>query len=181
FGIDYTINKKHSISADISLDKGDNESNMDFKTSQFAFETLTNQQFNTNNSDSHSDAFTLDLGYRYDIGDKGMRLDFASSYSENESDNTNLNENELIDSVDGTTVFSNNRDSQNQDNAQFSSRLDYTIPLKDRKGKFEAGIKYDDLTITDVNLFENFNTGNGAFEIDPNFTNAFEYNEQLFS
>lgn len=42
-------------------------------------------------------------------------------------------------------------------------------------------IKYDDLKITDANQFEKLNSNTGDFEVDPIFTNAFTYNEQVFS
>lgn len=143
FGIDYTINKEHSLSASISSDGGTNETDIDSETDQFAFETLNNRQFSHNYSESRNNAYTLDLGYRYDIGDKGERLDFASSYGENKMDNSNFNKNELIDIINNTNTSNSNRDSQDQDHVKYSSRLDYTLPLKDKKGKFEVGIKYD--------------------------------------
>ncbi|GAA3650281.1 outer membrane beta-barrel family protein [Flavivirga jejuensis] len=181
FGVDYTINKKHSVSVGISLDNGNNESGIDYITNQFAFEALTNQQFTTNANKTHNDGYTLDFGYRYDIGEQGARLDFASSYGENTLDSDLLNENELIDVSDDTTVYENNRDGQNQKNKQFSSRLDYVLSLKDKKGKFESGIKYDDLSITDANIFESFNTDTNVYNIDTDFTNSFEYNEQVYT
>lgn len=181
FGIDYTINKKHSVLAGISLDQSHIDYDVDFKTDQFAFNDLTNQQFNTNSNASHDDSYTLDFGYRYDIGNQGARLDFATSYGEKKADYNNWNESELIDVVNNLTTNNTNRDNQDQDNVQYSSRLDYSMPLKDKKGKFEAGIKYDDLKITDANVFESFDADNNAFEINPNFTNAFEYNEQVYT
>ncbi|WP_299671889.1 outer membrane beta-barrel protein [uncultured Polaribacter sp.] len=181
FGIDYTITKKHSVSVGISLNNDNNDSNIDFRTNQFAFKTLTNQQLNSNINDSHNNSYTVDFGYRYDIGNQGVRLDFASSYGENKSDNNTNIESELIDFENDNTTFTNSRDNQDQDNTQSSSRIDFTMPLKDKKGKFEAGLKYDDLIITDANLFENFNTNTNRFEIDANFTNAFEYNEEVFT
>lgn len=181
FGIDYTINKKHSVSVNVNLSNSNSDTEIGFATNQFAFEELTIQQFNSNNNKTHGNNFNLDFAYRYDIGTQGSRLDFASSYRENESDNNSTNENELIDVINYTSTFNINRDNQDQKNTQYSSRLDYVLPLNDKKDKFEAGIKYDDLSITDANLFENFNTDDNVFEVIPNYTNAFEYNEQVYT
>lgn len=181
FGVDYAINKKHSVSATMSLNNGSNDNNTDFTTHQFAFNTLTNQQFNTNSDNMQDKSYDLDFAYRYDIGEQGTRLDFASSYGFKKADYSNWNESELIDILNNTTSNNTNRDAQEQENTQYSSRLDYATPLKDKKGKFEAGIKFDDLKITDANRFESFDADANAFETNPNFTNAFMYNEQVYT
>ncbi len=181
FGIDYTINKQHSVWAYIMVNNGNGETQNDFSTNQFAFDNITNTQWNANKVNSDTRHYNVDLAYRYDIGDKGARLDIASNFGQNNSDLSNSNTNELVDAADSSVVNNRNRDNQTGENKQFSTRLDYLLPLKDKKGNFEAGLKYDDLFIADHNIFENFNAADNSYGVDLGFTNSFEYQEQVYT
>lgn len=181
FGVDYTINKHHSISGNVSLYTQDRNSQVDFTTDQFSFGSLTNKQLNANKSDNVQNSTSSDLSYRYDIDDKGARLDMAIHYRETDSDTDNTNFNELENVSEGSVLENRNQNSQKDKNKEFSGRLDYFLPFKDKKGSFETGLKYDDLSITNFNIFEIFNSSDGIYEPDPNLSNSFEYNEHVYS
>lgn len=80
FGIDYTINKEHSLSASISSDGGTNEMDIDSETDQFSFETLNNRQFNHNYSESRNAYLTNTFTFP-----KSLVLNVTSLISNGES------------------------------------------------------------------------------------------------
>ncbi len=181
FGIDYTINKQHSIWGSISVNNSNVETESNLNTLQFASGNLRNTQRNATISSKLVDSYNADFGYQYTIGTKGKRLDFSGNYGENKSDNNNANTNTIIDDLGGLEAQNKNRNNQDLNNEQFSMRLDYMSPLKEKKGNFETGVKYDDLSITNQNIFENFNATATSYELDSTFSNSFKYQEQVYT
>ncbi|TRX61821.1 outer membrane beta-barrel protein [Fulvivirga sp. M361] len=180
-GVDYTINKYHSIGGNVGFDNANTTTKTDFTTEKFEQENLLTTQLNFNDNSDEVRSHFADLAYRYDIGEKGARLDIAGNYRLNDTENNHLNSNELVLVNDLDSITTLNRDKKAQNNRQVSGRLDYTLPIKNRKWNFETGLKYDFLSIEDNNVLETFNEGGEAFQIDPTFTNSFEYREEVYA
>lgn len=76
-----------------------------------------------------------------------------------------------------TTAF--NTDA-NQDTKIFASKLDYNLPVNENSN-FEAGLKYSKIkTESDIMQFD-VDTNTGTQQLDPQNSDAFHYDEQIFA
>ncbi len=180
-GFDYTINDAHSLYVDYSLSRYDQSNSINFHSKQFIFNNLEKlfltETYKLNKTYSNG----FNFGYRYDIDDKGNRIDIAASYKNN---NLHSNENfeiSIIDFIENSEESSSSMYISNNTNRQFSYRFDYTLPIMENKKKIEFGAKFDNLRINDNDTFRDFNEENNVFETNPIFSNAFNYNESNFA
>src|SRR5690606_25066532 len=110
FDVDYTINNQHSFYVNYGISKSNNKSNSIFNSEQFSFEDLEMIYFTNSRVQDNQNVLLTSFGYRYDIDDKGMRLDLAGSYKrdndtknksflsiESNNNNSNIISNELDD------------------------------------------------------------------------------------
>ena len=118
------------------------------------------------------------LNYDIAIDSLGHELRFVFDYyqSTREADNdyTNVFFTESTDSI----IAQNERTSFSPiTNDIVSTQLDYTRPI--RKGSIELGAKYTTVDNESSTTFQNL--VEGTFIIDPNFSNAFNYQEQILA
>ncbi len=180
-GLDYTINSNHSFYLNYGLSNSKWRSSIMFNSEKFSFETLETTFFSDSKTLNNSKTDIANFGYRYDIGQKNARLDLAASYeNHNENNEKDLKNLELFPNSNNNIDVKNIDEVLNQVDA-FSSRIDFSLPLKDSNKKFEAGIKYDILNISNSNIFKKFNSETDNYEADPNFSNQFKYKENKFS
>lgn len=118
------------------------------------------------------------LNYDVAIDSLGHELRLVLDYyqSQREADNayTNLFFNASNDSI----IDQNQRKSFSPiTNDIVSAQLDYTRPI--RNGSFEMGAKFTNVDNESSTTFQNL--VEGTFVIDPNFSNAFNYQEQIIA
>lgn len=172
--VDYTINDYHSFYVNYGISKFDNKSSFVFNSSQFSFDSIEKSYFTDSRVLNNMDASLVNFGYRYDIGKDGMRVDMSGSYKHN----SDIKKRTFLNSESDADAFnsiSRAVDDVSDKIKELSYRVDFTLPLSGESNAIEAGIKYDDLAISNKNTFQ---SEMNDFEIENDYSNRFDYNEK---
>lgn len=186
-GSDYYISDKEVITASFLYkhSKDDNNNYVIYRDSFFEntpTRRLTEDDFDyyTYRSDNEQELDpTIEFALNYDkkFSGKGHNLKASFSYQDNvETESSDISENIYFnDKVFQEDVFlqrSSNEEGQNS----WRTQLDYTRPF-DNKGKLELGALGNFRNIDNDFQVESFI--DGAYVIDPNYTNNFVYRENI--
>ena len=153
-------------------------------TSTFRFNQI---QFNTNGNSntvsaipytSHSlnhnaiDGFDWNLDYTHKFKKEGHELDFSTQWSHNNgtTDFTNYY----------SGVFNNLRDNIVGVSNEYTLQADYTLPIN-KVFKLEAGGKSIFRRISSTSDYFLYDNNNMAFVVDPNNSNVYDYNQNVFA
>ncbi len=150
-----------------------------FRFNQIEFNTNSNSStFSstpyTSNGLNHNliDGFDWSLDYTHKFKKEGHELDFSTQWSHN----------------DGTTdftnyysgVFNNLQDNIVGVNNEYTVQVDYTLPIN-KVFKLEAGGKSIFRRISSTSDYFLYDNNNMAFVLDPNNSNVYDYNQNVFA
>ena len=126
-----------------------------------------------------SDYFALGLNYNKKLDSLGQNLNFITDYYSSDAQSYN-NYNNLFFDENTNELIDNNirRSSSNSSYKIMSSQVDYINPYKENHD-FELGTKYSFVENKSESLFENLI--NNEYILDNNFTNSFNYDEQIIA
>ena len=130
-------------------------------------------------NDRISDYFALGLNYNKELDSLGQNVNFIVDYFNSDAQSNN-NYNNLFFNGNTNELVDNNirRSSSNSSYKIISSQVDYKNPYKENHS-FEFGAKYSFVENKSESLFENLI--DSEYVIDDNFTNAFNYDEQIIA
>lgn len=135
-------------------------------------QTISSNGFYDNKRDSKY--YALGLNYNHTLDTLGQNLNFIVDYYNSETDS---NDNYVNLFFDESMLINSNQRRANAVSTYkiFSTQLDYQKPVDNNQ--LEFGSKYSYVKNRSNSVFENLI--DDAFIIDLNFTNAFEYKEQI--
>jgi len=176
-GIDFNLNRKHSISTFLSYGKGVNSNSNENEIENFLNNTGFSQIINQISDVENDNSKTGELSYRFDIDSLGKRLDFSNYYFI--KNNRSLLKNEYSETMIIQPSFKevSNRDNSNNRSSLYSNRIDFSMPIKALKGEFELGSRVNIVSFTENNLFQNYNSITEAFDRVDQYSNEFEFYE----
>jgi outer membrane receptor protein involved in Fe transport len=126
-----------------------------------------------------SDYFALGLNYNKKLDSLGQNVNFIVDYFNSDAQSNNNYNNLFFDGNTNELVDNNTRKSSSKSSYKIiSSQVDYKNPYK-KNHSFEYGTKYSLVENKSESLFENLI--GSEYVIDNNFTNAFNYNEQIIA
>jgi outer membrane receptor protein involved in Fe transport len=126
-----------------------------------------------------SDYFALGLNYNKKLDSLGQNLNFITDYFNSDAQSNNDYNNLFFNENTNELIDNNTRRSSSKASYKIiSSQVDYNYPFKENHD-LEFGAKYSFVENKSNSLFENLI--NGDFIIDNNFTNTFNYDEQIVS
>lgn len=180
FNFDYTIDDQNTLSLSSNMmllpyfrykiDNGttvfDDSDNLDFYFGSDNFSS--DKKYNLG----------FDLGYVHRFKNQGGRLSVDAHYT---TYDYNRNQNVHSDYYDQNGSFmqsSSFRTDSDQENQIITGKIDYLLPFKDG-GTLEAGVKGS--AIESRSGILQYDIENGEETLDPNNTNAFDYDERVFA
>ncbi|MEM7574251.1 MAG: outer membrane beta-barrel protein [Bacteroidota bacterium] len=171
FGADYDFNDNNRVGINARVGVGDSPRSADNMTEIFnrgsgelvsAFRTTAERDRNWRNV--NTDAF-----YRLKLDTMGQELNFDASY------NTFYRRSEIdLRTIGGD--FPDRLNSEPADVSIFSTQVDYKLPMGEVLN-FSAGAKYSVVEVENELLSEIF--VNNVWEVDPNLSNEFDYDESI--
>ena len=181
FGVDYTFNKKHSAWVFAQYFFNNSDFSSEETTRQVENGALANTQANTNDNINDGKNKGISAAYRYDINEKGTRLDVAANYRKRDGEQTALNNNTINFNDETPMSVSENRNLGNTSGEQSSARIDFTLPIKDKKGNFESGVSFYRQTNARDNTFTTFDESLAEYVTVDNLSNSNQNEEENFS
>lgn len=106
----------------------------------------------------------------------GQKIDFIADYYDSEVSSRNQYQNIFYNSENEIIDENRKRSVSPAFYSIFSTQLDYTKPIGNHK--LEAGLKVSSVNNANEAKFENFI--DGEYIVDENFSNVFEYDEQIY-
>lgn len=182
-GIDYNFNQKNTLT--FSSRYSNWNRSFDNLTEYMLYSDLTNPNslfLMDNETDMLHNSFTHQLNFRRTYDEKHRELIADVSFS---TRNMDRNENFFQEFYEQNWSNPNGqileeRSNMFGDNWSFTTQLDYVHPLSE-ESKFETGYRIQ-LREMDSNFnFENFNPETGDWINNPNRSNHFIYDEQIFA
>lgn len=182
-GIDYNFNQKNTLTFSSSYSNWNRS--FDNLTEYMLYSDLTNPNslfLMDNETDMLHNSFTHQLNFRRTYDEKHRELIADVSFS---TRNMDRNENFFQEFYEQNWANPNGqileeRSNMFGDNWSFTTQLDYVHPLSE-ESKFETGYRIQ-LREMDSNFnFENFNPETGDWINNPNRSNHFIYDEQIFA
>lgn len=175
FGFDYDISSNHKIGVEYYA------SNLNFD------EAIDNEAISITNNVLEETAIgkypgTVDrlkqqytLNYKWEIDSIGKKLIFLSDYFIYNRDRQSDYFDSIFDENEDLLSTEISRGIVKSDNTILTSKVDYFHPLKN--GSFQGGLKFSDANLENENIHTVLQ--NGIYEIDPQKTTAFKFNEKV--
>jgi hypothetical protein len=129
-------------------------------------------------NDGDVNYYAVGLNYNKKLDTLGQRLTFITDFYDSDNQSLNRYENRFFDQDENLVDSNSRRSIGNSSFKIFSSQIDYTKPF-DQNNRLELGGKYSSVQNESNSLFEN-RIGD-EFLIDTNFTNEFDYDEQIIA
>lgn len=176
-GVNYDLNDKNSfeVGVNYSRDQSKNKSNLLNNSALLTGQVLEN--FNRiNRSNGHGNNVSTNFDYRRKFNTKDQLLTFTANYSQGESDNNAIYDQE-------SEVDSLIRHQQNFRTGKSKSLFlnsDFTLPITS-KATFEVGFRTRYNTNDNTNAFYWRNEESGNFEYDSNISNIFSYKNAVYT
>jgi outer membrane receptor protein involved in Fe transport len=176
-GVNYDIDDKNSLELGVnySRDQNNNKSNLLNNSALLTGRVLEN--FNrVNQSNGHGNNISTSFDYRRKFSTKDQLLTFTANYSQGESDNKALYDQE-------SEVDSLIRHQQNFRTGKSKSlfmNTDFTLPVNS-KATFEVGFRTRFNSNDNTNAFYWLNAESGNFEYDQNISNIFGYKNSIYT
>lgn len=155
----------------------------------FEYETLGNTRitdntnnplfsFNSNNqTNNERDNFNYSIDYVHDFKNNA-KLSLSATHTDYDYErdqNVNSDYFSAINTLDSITAFNT---ASNQDTKFFVYKVDYSLPINETSN-FEAGFKASDIESNSI-IIQN-DIDNGVETLDPNNTDAFDYDEKIYA
>lgn len=180
FNLDYNINHKNTLSlSSNALVLPYFEYKIKNNTNVLDVNQNLDYYFDANNL-SNDDKYNLgfDLDFVHQFEKAGERLSanaHFTTYKYNRDQNVKSNYFDSDDSFLATSAF---RTDNHQDTDIYTAKVDYSLPIDD-DATLEIGAKGS--KIQSVSNITQFNIANGTETVDPNNTNAFDYDENIYA
>lgn len=180
FNLDYNIDEKNTLSLSSNvLVLPYFEYKINNNTNVFDANQSLDYYFDANNlsnDDKYNLGFDLDYVHKFDkAGEKLSANAHFTTYNYNRNQNVKSNYFDSDDSFLATTAF---RTDNHQDTEIFTAKVDYNLPI-DETTNLEIGAKGSN--IKSASNITQFAIVNGTETIDPNNTNAFDYDETIYA
>ncbi|MFZ2283292.1 MAG: outer membrane beta-barrel protein [Lutibacter sp.] len=175
FGFDYDMNSKHKIgveyyTSNLNFDEAiDNEAK---SITNNVLEEIVKGEY-PGNLDKLKQQSTLN--YKWEIDSLGRSLTFISDYLIYSRDRKSDYFDAIYDENNTFLNLNTSRGIVNSDINVFTSKIDYTQPNK--KGSIQGGLKFSDADLENQNIHTILL--NGFYEIDPQKTTAYQFNEKV--
>lgn len=168
FGAEWLLDKSSSWTNTFSFRKDDGSNPDEVIFYNFDADnnpTGTRRRFNNQTSNGENIEFSSNYIKNFKKDGHKLTVDFSASTNKD-------NEDALIEDTKDQTTFNAQRQTRNL------IQTDYVLPLG-KNSRFEAGYRGDFTTILTDFQVETFNEATNQFEIDPLFSNLFEYKEYV--
>ncbi|RXJ52905.1 TonB-dependent receptor [Gelidibacter gilvus] len=180
FNFDYNINEKNTLSLSSNvLVLPYFEYKINNNTNVFDANQNLDYYFDANNlsnDDKYNLGFDLDYVHKFEkAGEKLSANAHFTTYNYNRNQNVKSNYFDSDDSFLATTAF---RTDNLQDTEIYTAKVDYNLPIDDASN-LEIGVKGSN--IQSASNITQFDIVNGTETIDPNNTNAFDYDETIYA
>lgn len=177
-GIDYEINKKHTIGMLFDY-SGSNYDDTRRATSMDDFIASDSLSVTNNTDDQTINTYSANLNYQGSLNDKGASLNIDLDYLNHQSDIQSLSITEILSTETDKVLYNRNwfRSASPQRIENASARADFEWPIND-KLSFEGGIKSSFSRIDNDLLFED-RIGSDGWLRDPLRSNLFRYDEDI--
>jgi outer membrane receptor protein involved in Fe transport len=179
-GFDWDITPKQSLrlSTNYNLNNNNGNSGNDFYTfnETRAAQRLRNQ---VNSVDGHSDNMVFNADYSLQTDTSGGKVTLGVTANANAyRDLRNINRTYAFPASLSPSMQENN---SNVDNQGLTFNLDYDKPVAKKRDQIEFGLAYNYRKNDNDLLVQNFNYNASTFEINPNLTNRFLFNEHVLA
>lgn len=180
FNLDYQFNAKNTLSLSSNIlvlpyfeYKINNNTDALFANQTLDYFLNAN---NVSNDDKYNLGFDLDYVHKFEKpGEKISANAHFTSYNYNRSQNLNSTYHDKFGKLYSTTAFN----TLNHQNTEINiAKIDYTLPI-DASSNLELGGKGSD--IKSASNIAKFEIVEGSSTIDPNNTNAFDYQERIYA
>ncbi len=180
FGADFYLNDKNSITLSFLYRYSDENNPSTVKYyDQFLIDNLDSVTIRKANEVEGDENLEYAINYTRNFSRKGHKLTADFQYQDN-------NEVEKSDLVESTGVTENlltpilfQRSENDEGEKRIMAQTDYNQPFGD-KGMIEAGVRFTDRLVRNDYVVEDLDQ-NGVYQIDPNFSNDFEYEEKVLA
>lgn len=170
FGVELYLSDKTTWTNSFTYSRNNNSSFEDVTFNTFNQNlTLTDQRFRQNNTTNPSENFEIATNFKQKFNDDGHELVIDALYTKNiDDDFTNI--------TDSSPLVNNQRVFNDANQTRSFAALDYVLPIGEFS-RFEAGYRGDFLeTNTDFVVEDEIG---GVFSNNPNFSNLFQYKENI--
>jgi hypothetical protein len=173
FGLEWYLTKSLTWTNSIGVRKnnGANPDNVFFNNYDANHDFLyTRNRFNDQSNDSQNLEYSTNFTQKFKKDGHKLTVDFSASTNRDNDDAT------ISDTRFDTGVATIDRTLNNQKQTRSLLQADYVLPIG-KKSQFEAGYRGDFTDLTTDYRVDHFS--NNTWMNDPNFTNIFEYKEQI--
>jgi hypothetical protein len=175
FGFDYDISSKQDIgveyyTSNLNFDEAINNEAISI-TNNILEETVIGEYPGT--VDRLKQQYTLN--YKWEIDSIGRKLSFLSDYFIYNRDRESDYFDDIYDENNTYLNSNTSRGTVDSDIKVFTSKLDYIHPFKN--GSIQGGIKFSNADLENENIHTFLL--NGVYEIDPQKTTAYKFNEKV--
>lgn len=180
FNLDYNINEKNTLSLSSNLMM---LPYFEYKIKNNTHVLDANQNLdyyfdanNLSNDDKYNLGFDLDYVHQFEkSGEKFSANAHFTTYKYNRDQNVKSNYFDDDGSFLATSAF---RTDNHQDTDIYTAKVDFSLPIDD-DATLEIGAKAS--KIESASNITQFNIANGIESVDPNNTNAFDYDETIYA
>ena len=173
-GLDWYINPKHTLGFNVKYSPETGTNTTDVFYEDYAATSPSNRISTTRNEsqDQPETSFNAGIDYVYDINDKGQKLSISSLFG--------LKDSEAESNITQTQLSSITYDRYNTDqkNRMYALQADYILPFGKNK-QLELGAKYEYNDLKNSYITYYYDDVTNSFEINPTYTNDFDYTQAL--
>ena len=176
-GIGYNLSEKDVINAEFNYGFFSSERTAIQDFTEWVVPGDRLNQYISNEAGRRSGNFySFNVGYRHDFKLKGHYLTADVSYRSREGDDTSTNE--LIDAAGD--ISSGQINTEEGPGNELQLNLDYVLPVNENS-RIEAGYQSRIDDSSDATSLSVYNTENGEYELQPEYTNNTNYKRNIHS
>jgi ferric enterobactin receptor len=172
-GADYDINDQHRVGITANTYRSDNENVAENFTEIISSENAVLDSWTTRNyEDRYWRSYTTDAFYRWEIDTMGQQFSIDANYADYERGSVN----DLLTTGGGD--FVDRRNVMPANTRIYAAQADYKLPVGER-WQFQTGAKISATRLE--NALQASILRNGAWTNDPELTNTFDYDEDIYA
>lgn len=179
-GVEYHINDKNTVGINGNATQANG---LEFDEYNYDYQNYLSQSYqNVNrvaNAVNKNKSTSGNAFYKHNFSTQGHDLSVDITYEENkQASDRDFFQKSFLNTTNGLTI-TNQRNATGYQQKNFIGQFDYQLPLKDNKGKVEAGLKYTNRVFNSQLQATNYNNLTAAFDNDTNITGTINYNENI--
>lgn len=179
FGLEYFLTESSSITGSIFLRTGDDKDKTENQAKEWTSgDTLLSHIQRLQNQDEKDQSVQYSLNYVNDLDKNGQKLTADLQYEQESEDQFSRILERLV-SPDPQDL-PEEEITQIESVSRLLAQADYVLPYGEER-QFELGFRYDQRDQTTDYLLREQSTVNGPFEINPDLSNRFDFNQNIFA